>query len=88
MTPFTLIHTMKQSQENVNHLPQNVDFITMIEISQGNCALLHFILFFLISQTLNIVRWPEAQGLDFVTDRELVKPKVKSKFKVTLLIFT
>lgn len=90
MASFMLIHAGKEPQDNVNHLPQNiVDFITMIEASQSNCAPLHFILFFLpTSRTFSVIRWPEAQRLDFITDRELAKPKVKSKFKFSLPAFT
>lgn len=70
MASFMLIHAAKQPQENANHLPQNIDFLTMTEISQSNCARLHFLLSVppSVSQTLNGVRWPESQRLDFIIE--------------------
>lgn len=76
MVSFMLIHTGKQPQDNVNHLPQNVDFITMTEVSQSNCAPLPFILFFLpISQTFSDVQRPEAQSFALLQTENRQSPK-------------
>lgn len=42
MVSFMLTHAAKQPQES--HLPQNIDFITMIETNQSNYVPLHFLL--------------------------------------------
>lgn len=63
-----LIRAVKQPQENVNYLLQNINFITTIEISQSNCTPLHLLFSFHL---------PESQRLNSVADREMAKPQAQ-----------